>query len=104
MMQDVPKADVVVTNPTHFAVALQYKSSSMRAPKVLAKGSDLIAQKIREIAESNNVPIVENPPLARTLWRNVEIGQEIPSDLYSAVAEVLAYVYKLNKKHSPIRT
>ena len=104
MMQDVPKADVVVTNPTHFAVALQYKSSSMRAPKVLAKGSDLIAQRIREIAESNNVPIVENPPLARTLWRNVEIGQEIPSDLYSAVAEVLAYVYKLNKKHSPIRT
>jgi flagellar biosynthetic protein FlhB len=98
MMESVPKADVVITNPTHFAVALEYKAESMKAPIVSAKGADLIARRIREIAEENHVPIVQNPTLARTIWKTVDIGQEIPSDLYAAVAEVLAYVYRINKR------
>lgn len=98
MMQDVPSADVVITNPTHFAVALKYETGTMVAPKVVAKGADLIAKRIREIAEANRVPLVSNPPLARALFRQVEIGREIPSTFYAAVAEVLAYVYSLNRQ------
>jgi flagellar biosynthetic protein FlhB len=95
MMQEVPKADVVVTNPTHFAVALRYDENRMRAPIVVAKGADLIAARIREVAAENNVPLFEAPPLARVLHRNVDIGAEIPSALYSAVAQVLTYVFQL---------
>ena len=97
MMQEVPKADVIVTNPTHFAVALLYEQG-MSAPKVLAKGQDLVAQKIKEIARENNIAIVENKPLARALFDTVEIGGFVPESLYKAVAEVLAYVYKLKHK------
>jgi flagellar biosynthesis protein FlhB len=95
MMQDVPKADVVVTNPTHFAVALRYDEKRMRAPIVVAKGVDLVAARIREIANEHSVPIFEAPPLARTLYRNVDIGGEVPSSLYVAVAQVLSYVFQL---------
>jgi flagellar biosynthetic protein FlhB len=95
MMQEVPKADVVVTNPTHFAVALRYDEKRMRAPIVVAKGADLIAARIREVATGHNVPIFEAPPLARALHRNVEIGSEIPSTLYVTVAQVLTYIYQL---------
>ncbi|KXG75764.1 flagellar biosynthesis protein FlhB [Thermotalea metallivorans] len=95
MMQDVPKADVIITNPTHYAVAIRYDQTTDNAPIVLAKGQDLIASNIREIAEKYEIPIVENKPLARTLYHTVEIGDYIPPDLYQAVAEVLAYVYKL---------
>jgi len=94
MMQDVPKADVVITNPTHFAVALKYDAEVSRAPVVLAKGEDFLAQKIKEIAKENKVPLVENKPLARMLYHNVDIGAEIPPELYQAVAEVLAMVYQ----------
>jgi len=95
MMEAVPKADVVITNPTSLAIALSYVSSDMKAPEVVAKGSGFVAEKIREIAKSNNVPIVENKPLARAMYEVVEIGDEIPGDFYKTVAEVLAYVYKL---------
>ncbi len=94
MMQDVPKADVVITNPTHFAVALKYDAEVSRAPIVVAKGEDFLAQKIKEIAKENKVPLVENKPLARMLYHNVDIGSEIPPELYQAVAEVLAMVYQ----------
>jgi flagellar biosynthetic protein FlhB len=97
MMAAVPKADVVVTNPTHFAVALQYADGTMRAPKVVAKGVNLVAARIREIAEEHNVPLLEAPPLARALYHNVELNQEIPGALYNAVAEVLAWVYQLRR-------
>ena len=97
MMQEVPKADVIVTNPTHFAVALLYEQG-MSAPKVLAKGQDLVAQRIKEVARENDIMIVENKPLARALYDTVEIGGFVPESLYKAVAEVLAYVYKLKKK------
>ncbi|HEX3011067.1 MAG TPA: flagellar biosynthesis protein FlhB [Syntrophomonadaceae bacterium] len=97
MMSEVPKADVVITNPTHFAVALKYDSASMKAPQVVAKGQDFIAQKIREVAREHQVTIIENPPLARLLYKSVEIGDVIPEDLYQAVAEVLAFVYKQKK-------
>ena len=102
MMQDVPKADVVITNPTHLAVAIAYESG-MNAPKVLAKGAGEVAGKIREIARQNNVPVVENKPLARSLFRLVDIGREIPGDLYQAVAEVLAYIYNLKRKGKTAR-
>jgi flagellar biosynthetic protein FlhB len=95
MLQDVPTADVVVTNPTHFAVALRYDENKMRAPLVVAKGTELLAAKIREIATENGVPIVEAPPLARALYKSVEIGREVPAALYVAVAQVLTYVYQL---------
>src|SRR3989337_3709761 len=98
MMAAVPKADVVITNPTHLAVALSYKPGRMNAPKVVAKGAGLIAEKIKEIARSSNVTVVENKPLARTLYKIVKIGDEIPANLYKAVAEILAYVYKLKRK------
>lgn len=95
MMSEVPKADVVVTNPTHYAVALSYAEGGMRAPRVVAKGSDLVAARIREIAAEHRVPVLESPPLARALYRHTEIGQEIPEALFTAVAEVLAYVFQL---------
>lgn len=97
MMQDVPKADVIITNPTHFAVAIRYDTGIADAPQVIAKGADLIAKNIKRIAEENNVPIVENKPLARELYASLEIGDLVPPDLYEAVAEVLAYVYNLKK-------
>lgn len=95
MMQDVPKADVIITNPTHFAIALKYDKEMYGAPYVLAKGADLVAKNIKDIAKKHGVPTVENKPLARTLYNMVEIGQIIPEELYQAVAEVLAYVYSL---------
>lgn len=95
MMQDVPKADVVITNPTHLAVAIKYDAETARAPIVLAKGEDFLAQKIKEAAREHHVEIVENKPLARMLYANVDIGQEIPPELYQAVAEVLAMVYNM---------
>ncbi|AKL95464.1 flagellar biosynthetic protein FlhB [Clostridium aceticum] len=98
MMQEVPKADVIVTNPTHFAVAIQYDPKQFEAPRVLAKGQDLIAQNIKKIATENNLPIVENKPLARTLYDTVEIGEFVPPELYQAVAEILAYVYQMNNR------
>jgi flagellar biosynthetic protein FlhB len=95
MLQDVPTADVIVTNPTHFSVALRYDENKNRAPVVVAKGTDLLAAKIREIAMENSVPIVEAPPLARALYRSVEIGHEVPAALYVTVAQVLTYVFQL---------
>jgi flagellar biosynthetic protein FlhB len=95
MMQDVPKADVIVVNPTHFSVALRYDEQRMRAPTVVAKGADVIAARIREIATENQVPVFEAPPLARALFKSVEIGNEIPATLYVAVAQVLTYIYQL---------
>lgn len=95
MMEDVPTADVVVTNPTHFAVALRYDQESMGAPRVVARGADVIAAQIRKVASANNVTIVEAPPLARALYFNTEVGQDIPAGLYIAVAQLLAYVYQL---------
>jgi flagellar biosynthesis protein FlhB len=103
MMGDVPKADVIITNPTHFAVALKYDAEKMGAPVVVAKGQDLIAKRIRELAQENDIPIVENPPLARTLYRDAEIGREIPAALYEAVAEVLAFVYQINQRRAGVR-
>jgi flagellar biosynthetic protein FlhB len=98
MMQDVPKADVVITNPTHYAVAIRYNPDEAPAPVVLAKGADYLALKIKEIAKENKVEIVENKPLARMLYANVDIGQQVPPELYQAVAEVLAMVYKMQGK------
>lgn len=98
MLENVPKADVVVTNPTHYAVALKYNREDMNAPKVLAKGEDLFALKIREIAIKNNVPVKEDRVLAKLLYEQTEVGQEIPENLYNAVATVLAYVYNLKEK------
>ena len=95
MMQDVPKADVIITNPTHLSVAIKYDANETKAPVVLAKGEDYLALKIREVAKENHIEIVENKPLARMLYTNVDIGQEIPPELYQAVAEVLAMVYNL---------
>ena len=97
MMKEVPKADVIITNPTHFAVALKYEKG-MSAPLVVAKGQDLVAQKIKEIAREAKVTIVENRPLARALYASVEIGASVPQELYKSVAEVLAYVYRLKRK------
>ena len=94
MMQEVPKADVIVTNPTHFAVALKYEKG-MVAPQIVAKGQDVVAQRIKEIARENRVPIVENKPLARALYAAADVGDIVPAELYQAVAEVLAYVYRL---------
>ncbi len=98
MMQDIPKADVVITNPTHFAVALKYDPALFPAPYVVAKGTDHLAAKIKEVARENNVEIVENKPLARSLYANVQIGEVITEDLYKAVADILAMVYKMQGK------
>lgn len=99
MMEDVPTADVIITNPTHIAVALKY-SENMIAPTIVAKGAGLIAEKIKELAKENNVPIVENKPLARTIYKTIKIGQTIPKELYTAVAEVLSYIFKLRRKRN----
>jgi flagellar biosynthetic protein FlhB len=105
MMSEVPTADVVVTNPTHYAVALKYADGKMRAPKVVAKGADEVAAKIRALASENNVPLLEAPPLARALYQHAELGDEIPEGLYTAVAEVLAYVFQLRayRQHGGVR-
>jgi flagellar biosynthetic protein FlhB len=98
MMAQVPQSDVVVTNPTHYAVALKYDGASMAAPKMMAKGVDKVAQKIREIAKEHGIPIVENPPLARGLYAAVEIDQEVTPEFYKAVAEVISYIFKLKRR------
>ncbi|MGE5328630.1 MAG: flagellar biosynthesis protein FlhB, partial [Deltaproteobacteria bacterium] len=98
MMKEIPKADVVITNPTHFAVAVKYEPEKNSAPLVIAKGQDYLALRIKDIARENSVEIVENKQLARTLYSTVEIGEQIPEDLYQTVAEVLAFVYSLKEK------
>ncbi len=100
VQQDVPNADVVLTNPTHFSVALKYDSKTMAAPEVVAKGADYVALKIREVARTHGVPIVERPPLARALYRGVDVGQAISPEHYEAVAEVLAYVYRIDNRQA----
>lgn len=101
MMEELPDADVVITNPTHFAVALKYDEKTMGAPRVIAKGQDLLAQRIREVAGEHDVPLFSAPPLARVLYRTTEIGEEIPAKLYTAVAQVLAYIYQIGETLSP---
>ncbi len=101
MTREIPNADAVVTNPVHLAVALKYDPDNMGAPTVVAKGARLVAEKIKKIAREHGVPIVENPPVARALYQAVEVGGEIPANLYKAVAEVLAYVYRLKSQGSP---
>ncbi|MED4550041.1 EscU/YscU/HrcU family type III secretion system export apparatus switch protein, partial [Bacillus licheniformis] len=98
MMQEVPKADVIITNPTHYAVALKYDENKMDAPFIIAKGVDLMALKIRQIAKEHDVMTVENRPLARALYDQVEIDQAVPEEFFKAVAEILAYVYKTKQK------
>lgn len=98
MMSEIPKADVVVTNPIHYAVALRYQGRSMRAPQVVAKGAHLLAERIGALAREHDVPVLEAPPLARALYRHAELGDEVPAALYTAVAEVLAYVYQLRRQ------
>jgi len=97
-MQEIPEADIVITNPTEIAVVLKYDSGEMEAPVVIAKGKGKIAEKIKEIAIENDIPIVENKPLAQALFKATEIGDEIPEEFFHAVAEVLAYVYRLKNK------
>jgi flagellar biosynthetic protein FlhB len=99
MMQEVPKADVVITNPTHLAVAIKYDNTIMTAPRVLAKGAGEVARRIRAVAEEHHVPILEDKEVARSLYASVELGQEIPADLYEAVAQILAHIYKLKGNH-----
>jgi len=101
MMQDVPTATAIVVNPTHFAVAIRYAMDSMSAPVVVAKGRNYLARRIRERAMEHGIPIVENPPLAQALYKSVEVGQEIPAHLYRAVAEILAYIYRLMRGRLP---
>lgn len=101
MMEELPTADVVITNPTHFAVALKYDDTTMGAPRVIAKGKDLLAARIREVALEHKVPLFSAPPLARALFRSTEIGDEVPAKLYNAVAQVLAYIYQLNETLRP---
>jgi len=98
MMAAVPKADVVITNPTHLAVAIRYEAETMNAPVVIAKGADFLAEKIKEVAIKNGVPLVENKPVAQVLYRMIDIDQSIPENLYKAIAEILAYVYSLKQK------
>ncbi len=98
MMQDVPNADVVITNPTHYAIALSYDQAEAYAPKVIAKGKDIIAANVKRIARDAGVPVVENKQLARALYQTTDVGQYIPADLFEAVADVLAYVYRLNNR------
>lgn len=100
MFDEVPTADVVITNPTHIAVAIKYDQTTMDAPRVVAKGMRLIAERIKAVARENNVPVVENKPLARLIYKTVDVGGEIPPELYKAIAEILAYVYKMNSKKS----
>jgi len=95
MMQDVPTADVVITNPTHYSCAVRYKEDQMRAPRLIAKGADHLALRIRELAREHGVPVIEEPPLARMIYSTTEVGDEVPPELYNEVARVLAYVYRL---------
>jgi flagellar biosynthetic protein FlhB len=97
MMDKVPKGDVVVTNPTHIACVLKY-DDNLPAPQLIAKGGDLVAERIKAIAREHNIPIIENKPLARTIFKTMKLGQVIPRELYVAVAEVLSYVFKLKRK------
>lgn len=99
MMHNVPGADVVITNPTHIAVALVYQNDKMSAPVVVAKGQDRMALRIKAVAVEHDVPVVENKPLAQALYKNTDLGQSIPGELYHAVAEILAFVYKLRRKN-----
>jgi flagellar biosynthetic protein FlhB len=101
MMEAVPEAAVIITNPTHFAVALAWDAERMSAPRVVAKGQDLIAARIRAIGEQNGVPLFSAPPLARALFASTRIGQEIPAGLYTAVAQVLAYIFQLRDFNGP---
>ena len=98
MMRDVAKATAVIVNPTHYAVAIRYEQGAMAAPQVVAKGKNYLAARIRQRAIENQVPIIENPPLAQALYKSVDVGQEIPAHLYRAVAEILAYIFKLDGK------
>lgn len=95
MMANVPKADVIITNPTHLAVAIQYDQKTMKAPRVLAKGAHLVAERIVALARSKGIPVIQNIPVARALYRTVEIDSEVPPELYMAIAEILAYVYRM---------
>lgn len=101
--KNVPKADVIVTNPTELAIAIKYDSEAMVAPRVIAKGQDYLAAKIRQIAVQHGIPIVERKPLAQALFKTVEVGQEVPEQFYKAIAEILAYVYELNGKARNMR-
>ena len=103
MMENIKKSDVIVTNPTHISVALKYDGETMVAPAVVGKGSDHLALKIREIAKEHDIPIVENIMLARTLYKTVKVGEGVPKSLYKAVAEILAFVYKLKKKQKALK-
>jgi flagellar biosynthetic protein FliR/FlhB len=98
MMESVADATVIITNPTHLSIAIKYEDGKMEAPKIVAKGADLIALKIKEVAKENNIPIMENKPLARLLYEEVEIDEEVPQEMYQAVAEILAMVFSLNHK------
>jgi len=98
MMQEVPEADVVVTNPTHLAMAIRYDSGSMGAPRVVAKGAGHVAERIKQLASDHHIPVIENKKLAQNLYKLVKLGEEVPIQLYQAVAELLAYVYKLKGK------
>jgi len=104
MQKDVPNSDFVVTNPTHIAVALKYDAENMEAPRLLAKGTELFAKKIVEIAKTHNIPVIENPPVARAIFRFVNINREIPPELYKAVAEILLFVYNLRKENNQEQT
>jgi len=102
MMQNVPTATAVIVNPTHFAIALKYEMNSQGSPKVVAKGKNYLALRIRQKAIDAGVPLIENPPLAQALYKSVDVGQEIPAQFYRAVAEVLAYVYRLMNGRMPV--
>ena len=97
MLRDVPTASVILTNPTHYAIAIKYDTATMSAPRVVAKGVDEVAKRIREIAGEHDIPILERPSLARTLYKSVEVGHDIPPDLYRALAEIVAYLYRLGR-------
>jgi flagellar biosynthetic protein FlhB len=98
MLRELPQADVVVANPIHLAVALRYEPGQMRAPRVLAKGRRLVAQRIKDLAREHGIPVIEDKPLARALFKACAVGDEIPGDLYRAVAELLAFVYRMKKR------
>jgi len=102
MMQDIPEADVIVTNPTHISIALKYDTQTMISPEIIGKGADHMAMKIREIAKEHDIPLVENVPLARSLYKSVKVGEAVPRSAYKAVAEVLAFVYKLKRKKKAV--